>query len=184
MDIRSEEEVRRWISELGARYGRIDVLVNNAGISVAALALMTSGASAEESLRTNVLGTFLVSREAARIMLRRKWGRIINISSIAAEIHMQGSSVYAASKGAITEMAKVLACELAPFSITVNVVAPSLVETEMLASLAPEVVEAYRQALAFKRLCTMDDISGVISFLVSDAASYVTGQVLYLGYVA
>jgi 3-oxoacyl-[acyl-carrier protein] reductase len=90
------------------------VLVNNAGISVAALALMTSGDSAEEALRTNLLGTFLVSRETARIMLRRKWGRIVNISSIAAAIHMPGSSVYAASKAAITEMAKVLARELAP----------------------------------------------------------------------
>jgi 3-oxoacyl-[acyl-carrier protein] reductase len=183
VDVRSEEEVRRWISELGSRYGRIDVLVNNAGISVAALALMTSGDSAADALGTNLLGTFLVSRETARIMLRRKWGRIINVSSIAAAIHMPGSSIYAASKAAITEMAKVLARELAPFSITVNVVAPSIVETGMLKSLAPEVVETYRQALAFKRLCTIDDIGGVISFLASDAASYVTGQVLHLGYV-
>ena len=184
VDIRSEEDVRRWISDVGRRHGRIDVLINNAGVSLPALALMTSGASAEETFRTNVMGTFLVSREVARIMLRRKWGRIINISSIAAALHMPGTSAYAASKGAITEMSKVLARELAPFSITVNVVAPSIVETEMLASLGPEVVEACRQALAIKRLCTLDDISGVISFLASDAASYLTGQVLYLGYVA
>jgi len=184
VDIRSEEEVRRWISALGARHGRIDVLVNNAGVSMPALALMSSGASAEDALRTNVMGTFLVSREVARIMLRRKWGRIINLSSIAAALHMPGTSLYAASKAAITEMSKVLAGELAPFSITVNVVAPSIVETELLASLGPEVVESCRQALAIKRLCTLDDISGVISFLASDAASYVTGQVLYLGYVA
>ena len=169
---------------MGSRHGRIDVLVNNAGVSMPALALMTSGASAEDAFRTNVMGTFLVSREVARIMLRRKWGRIINISSIAAALHMPGTSVYAASKGAITEMSKVLARELAPFSITVNVVAPSIVETEMLASLGPEVVESCRQALAIKRLCSLDDISGVISFLASDAASYLTGQVLYLGYVA
>lgn len=184
VDIRSEEEVRSWISDVGRRHGRIDVLVNNAGVSMPALALMTSGASAEDALRTNVMGTFLVSREVARVMLRRKWGRIINISSMAAALHMPGTSAYAASKGAITEMSKVLARELAPFSITVNVVAPSIVETEMLASLGPEVVESCRQALAIKRLCTLDDISGVISFLASDAASYVTGQVLYLGYVA
>jgi 3-oxoacyl-[acyl-carrier protein] reductase len=184
VDIRSEEEVRRWISDVGRRHGRIDVLVNNAGVSMPALALMTSGASAEDAIRTNVMGTFLVSREVARVMLRRKWGRIINISSMAAALHMPGTSAYAASKAAITEMSKVLACELAPFSITVNVVAPSIVETEMLASLGPEVVESCRQALAIKRLCTLDDIRGVISFLASDAASYVTGQVLYLGYVA
>jgi 3-oxoacyl-[acyl-carrier protein] reductase len=184
VDLRHEEQIRKWVGDLANRHGRVDVLVNNAGVGPAALTLMTSRAQAEDALLTNALGPFFVSREVARIMVRRKRGRIINISSIAVAMHMPGAGAYVASKGALTEFSKVLARELAPFSITVNVVAPALVETEMLGSLAPEVVATYRQALAFKRLCTVEDVGAVIDFLASDAAAYLTGQVLYLGFVA
>jgi 3-oxoacyl-[acyl-carrier protein] reductase len=183
VDIRDEARVRAWVTDVGTRHGRIDVLINNAGICPTGLTLMTTGSMAEDVFRTNVIGTLVASREAIRFMIKRKRGRIVNISSIAEAMHMQGTSAYAGSKAAMVEMARVLAREVAAWSITVNVVAPSIVETDMLAKLSPEAVERCRQALAIQRSCTVDDIWGVTGFLISDAASYVTGQVIYLGYV-
>jgi 3-oxoacyl-[acyl-carrier protein] reductase len=132
----------------------------------------------------NFLGTFLVSREAAKVMVNRKYGRIINIASMVSAIHLEGVSAYAASKSAVIEYSKVLARELSERNITVNVVAPSLVETEMLEKLGDERSERHRRALTIKRNCTVEEIGHVVSFLASPLAACLTGQVLYLGLVA
>ena len=147
------------------------------------LALLTSTALVESTVRTNFVGTFSVCREASKVMLKHKFGRIINISSIAVGLHMEGASVYAASKSATVEFSKVLAKELGPTGITCNVVALSLVETDMTAGLSEEAIERYKEGLAIKRWAAMEDVCNVISFFASPASSYVTGQVINLGFV-
>ena len=183
VDVGNDEQVRQWIRTVARSYGQIDVVVNNAGVGPAALALVTSTDLVESTFRTNFLGTFTVCREAARIMLKRKFGRIINISSMAVGLHMKGASAYVASKSAIVEFSKVLAKELGPTGITCNVVALSLVETDMTAGLGEEVIQCYKEGLAIKRWAAIDDVCNVISFFASPASSYVTGQVIHLGFV-
>jgi len=184
LDVSDESAVRRWIADVARSHQRIDVVVNNAGVSAAVPSLITSGSVAEEVMRINFLGTFLVSREAAKVMIRHRFGRVINIASVACAIHMEGASVYAASKSAVIEYSKVLARELAERNVTVNVVAPSLVETEMLEKLGEEGRERYRRVLTLKRNCTVEEVGHAVSFLASPLSGCLTGQVLYLGLVA
>ncbi|MDA2933357.1 SDR family oxidoreductase [Acidobacteria bacterium AH-259-D05] len=183
VDVGRDEQVQQWISTVARSYGRIDVVINNAGSHLVAFALVTSTDLVESTLRTNFLGTFAVCRESAKVMLKRKFGRIINISSIAVGLHMKGTSAYAASKSAIVEFSKVLAEELGPVGITCNVVALCLLETHMTASLSKEAIEYCEQRLAIKRWATIEDVCNVIFFLASPASSYVTGQVIHLGFV-
>ena len=183
VDVGSDEQVQRWISTVASSYGRIDVVVNSAGVGPAAFALVTTTDLVESTLRTNFLGTFAVCRESAKVMLGRKSGRIINISSIAVGLHTKGASAYVASKGAIVEFSKVLAKELGPAGITCNVVALSLVQTDMTARLSTEAIEYYERNLAIKRWATIEDVYNVISFFAAPASSYVTGQVIHLGFV-
>jgi 3-oxoacyl-[acyl-carrier protein] reductase len=183
LDVSEESAVRRWIVDVARSHQRIDVVVNNAAVHAAAPSLVTAASTAEEVMRINFLGTFLVSREAAKVMIRRSYGRIVNIASMACGVHMEGASAYAASKSAVIEYSKVLARELSERNVTVNVVAPSMVETEMLEKLGEEGSERSRQALTIKRNCTVEEIGHVVSFLASPLAACVTGQVLYLGLV-
>jgi 3-oxoacyl-[acyl-carrier protein] reductase len=183
LDIGEEAAVRSWVRGVGRSHGRIDVVVNNAGISATAPALVTAATTAAEVMRVNFLGSFLVSQEAAKLMVRSRHGRIINIASVACAIHTEGASVYAASKSALIEFSKVLAKELAACDVTVNVVAPSLVETEMLERLGERGSDVSRRALTIKQNCTVEEVAHVVSFLASREASCVTGQVIYLGLV-
>ena len=183
VDVGIDKEVRRWIRDVTSVCGRIDVVVNNAGVGPAALALLTSTDLAESTLRTNFLGTFAVCRESAKVMLKRKFGRIVNLSTIASDLHMQGASAYAASKSAMVEFSKVLARELGPAGITCNVVAVSLLESDMTARLSKEVIERYEERLAIKRWASVEDVCHAISFFASPASGYVTGQVMRLGFV-
>jgi 3-oxoacyl-[acyl-carrier protein] reductase len=183
LDVAEEGAVRRWIGGVARSHGRIDVVVNNAGVLATSPALVTPASTAEEVMRTNFLGAFLVSREAAKVMIRTGYGRIVNIASMACGAHMEGASAYAASKGAVIEYSKVLAKELSERNVTVNVVAPSIVETEMLDKLGEEGSERSRRALTIKRNCTVEEIAHVVAFLASPHAGCLTGQVLYLGLV-
>jgi 3-oxoacyl-[acyl-carrier protein] reductase len=134
-------------------------------------------------MRVNYMGSFFVSREAAKVMVRQKSGRIINTASMACGLHSEGVSAYAASKSAVIEYSKVLAKELAASNVTVNVIAPSMVETDMLDELGEEGRESALQSLTLKRTCSLEEVSHVVAFLASDLAGCLTGQVLYLGLV-
>jgi len=184
VDITDGGGVQSWIDDVLRAFGRIDVVVNNAGMMpVSTLALATPLDVAEETMKTNYLGTFSVCKETAKVMLRRRTGRIINLSTIAVGLHLEGASAYIASKSAVVGFSKVLAKELAPAGTTVNVIAVSLMETEMSASLDQEQRERYREHFAIKRWATIDDICNVVSFLSSPDSGYVTGQVINLGFV-
>jgi 3-oxoacyl-[acyl-carrier protein] reductase len=183
IDIADEKAVQGWVKGVARSHQRIDVLVNNAGDYAQIPAVLTSGETLEKLMRINYMGSFIASREAAKIMVRQKRGRIINMASMACGLHSEGASAYAASKSAVIEYSKVLAKELAESNVTVNVVAPSMVDTGMLEELGEKSRESALQSLTLKRSCSLEEVNHVVTFLASDLAACVTGQVIYLGLV-
>lgn len=184
IDVSEDSDVSKWINGVGRSHRRIDIVVNNAGLlPSAALAMATPQKVVEAAIRTNFLATFSVCREASKIMRQRRFGRIINISTIANALHLEGASAYAASKSAMVEFSKVLAKELAPVGITVNVIAVSFLETDMTAELSQETKERYLNNLTIKRYATTDDVCNVVSFFSGAASGYITGQIVNLGFV-
>ena len=184
MDVGCEKQVWQWVIGVARTHGRLDLVINNAAVlPPSILAMGTSNEVVESAIRTNFLGTYAVCREAAKAMLRHKSGRIINISTIATGMHLEGASAYLASKAAVVEFSKVLAKELALNGITVNVLAISLIETDMIGNLTDEVIKRYEESFAIKRWANIEDVCNVLSFFASPASGYVTGQVIHLGYV-
>jgi 3-oxoacyl-[acyl-carrier protein] reductase len=185
LDVGDERQVVAWIRSVKHNHGRIDVLVSNAGLAPAALLLtMTPGEVLEPLIRTNVLGTYYVCREVAKVMALRRAGRIVTVSSMAVGLHEEGTSAYSASKSAIVEMTKILAKELAPLGITCNVMAPSMIMTDAVKALSKEIAERALAKLTIRRKVTLDEIGNVISFLAAPESSCITGQVIHMGLVS
>ncbi|MDO9100621.1 MAG: 3-oxoacyl-[acyl-carrier-protein] reductase [Caldisericota bacterium] len=166
--------VQRCIREHGA----LDILVTSAGITRDSLIVRMTDEKWNEVIRTNLTGTFNVTRAAAKHMMTRRAGRIVMVSSIVGLSGNAGQANYAASKAGVIALAKSVAKELAPRGVTVNVVAPGFVETEMTAVLDSEAVSRYLASIPIKRAGTPLDVAQAVAFLVSDEASYITGQVL------
>lgn len=183
IDVTDEAAVQGWIRAVTRSHQRIDVVINNAAEYAQTPTVLTPGSTLERLMRINYMGSFFVSREAAKVMVRQQGGRIINMASMACGLHSEGVSAYAASKSAVIEYSKVLAKELAASEVTVNVVAPSMVETDMLSELGEKARESALQSLTLKRSCSLDEVCHVVRFLASDLAACMTGQVLYLGLV-
>jgi 3-oxoacyl-[acyl-carrier protein] reductase len=184
IDIGDEKQVRSWTKSIKRTYGHLDVLVCNAGLAPAALLMLETPADVLESvLRTNVGGTYYVCREAAKIMLLQRSGRIITVSSMAVGLHEEGTSAYSASKSAVVEMTKIMAKELAAFGITCNVLAPSMYITEAVDVLGATVTARALDKLTIKRTLTIEEICNVISFFAAPESSCITGQVLHMGLV-
>ena len=181
VDVGDAESVAQGFAQVRKRFGAIDILVNNASVLTSQYALILPASSAEAMLSTNVLGSFLVAREAAKLMRKRKWGRIINISSMAARLQPAGDAVYAASKAAMEVLANVMAREFAPFNITCNTLGITAIETDMLAALPADKIDAIIAALPLPRKAVADDILNVIDFFASERSSYITAQTVYLG---
>jgi 3-oxoacyl-[acyl-carrier protein] reductase len=181
VDVHDEAQVRAMMRSIADRHGRLDVLVNNAGIASINHSLLMPVAVVDRILDTNVTGVFLVSRQAARLMKRNNYGRIVNIGSVAAQLRIEGEAMYAASKTAMLTFTQIFAREVAPFGITCNVVAPTPVETDLIRSVPKEKIDRLVEALAIKRLGTFDDIANAVDFFASRKSDYVTGQVIYLG---
>jgi len=164
------------VSEWGN--GRIDVLVNNAGITRDNLLAKISDENLDAVLNVNLKGTFYMMRGVSRIMLRNKYGRIINMSSVVGVIGNAGQVNYAASKAAVIGMTKSLARELASRKITVNAVAPGMIETDMTSVLLEARKEKILEEIPFKAMGQPEDVANVVAFLAGDEASYITGQVI------
>jgi 3-oxoacyl-[acyl-carrier protein] reductase len=158
--------------------GSLDIVVSNAGIARDALLVRMTDDKWETVLRTNLTGAFNVTRAAARYMLSRKTGRIVLISSVVGLGGNAGQANYAASKAGVIALAKTAAKELGSRGITVNVVAPGFVETDMTSALDNGVVSSYLASIPLKRAGTPGDIAKAVAFLASDEAAYITGQVL------
>jgi 3-oxoacyl-[acyl-carrier protein] reductase len=184
VDVGDEKQVRNWIRSIKHAYGHLDVLVCNAGLAPAALLMLETPAEVLNAvLHTNVTGTYNVCREAAKMMLLQRSGRIITISSMAVGLHENGTSAYSASKSAVTEITKIMAKELAPFGITCNVMAPSMYVTDAVNALGASVAARALDKLTIKRTLTIEEICNVISFFAAPESSAITGQVIYMGLV-
>ncbi|WP_298817370.1 SDR family NAD(P)-dependent oxidoreductase [Chloroflexus sp.] len=181
VDVSNEGQVRAMLSAIQRRHGRLDIAINNAGIAAMNHALLTPAETASRILDVNVLGSFLVCREAAKLMRRRNYGRIVNFSTIAVPLRLEGEALYAAAKSAIEMLTRVLAREFAPFGITVNAIGPTPIETDLIRGVPQEKLQHIIDSLAIRRFGTFADVANVIDFFVNPASDYITGQVIYLG---
>lgn len=180
-DVTDEADVKALIGHIQRTYGRLGVAINNAGVASMNHSLLTPLATVERVLATNVTGTFLVAREAAKLMQRRGGGRIVNLTSVAVPMQLDGEAIYAASKSAVETLTRVLARELAPFGITCNAVGPSPIATDLIENVPADKIDRVVERLAIKRLGRHEDVANVVDFFVRPESDYITGQVLYLG---
>jgi 3-oxoacyl-[acyl-carrier protein] reductase len=181
MDICDEAEVKKLFTEIRTTYGGLDALINNAAIGSMNHALLTPYGITRRILETNVLGTFLMCREGAKLMMKRKTGRIVNFGSIASPLKLEGEAVYAASKAAVVSLTQILAREYAEFGITVNAVGPTAVKTDLIAAVPEEKIQKLIGRQALRRYTEFADITNVIDFYLKPESGFITGQVLFLG---
>jgi len=177
-DVVSRQDADRLVDTARERFGRIDILVNNAGITRDGLLVRMKDADWDEVIGVNLRGAFLMMRAVSKTMVRQRSGRIINIASTAGAMGNAGQVNYSAAKAGLIGMTKAAARELAHWGILVNAVAPGLIETDMTAAMSAEARESMAAAIPLGRAGQPADVAGVVVFLLSDAAAYVTGQVL------
>lgn len=181
LEIADEPAVVAMVREVVRRHGRIDGLLNNAGIAAMNHALLTPASVAQQIMATNFHGTFLFCREVAKAMVRVKAGRIVNFTTVATPLRLEGEALYAASKAAVESFTQVLARELGATGVTVNAVGPTPVPTDLIKKVPAAKLEALLARQAIRRLGTVDDVANVVDFFLSARSEFVTGQVLYLG---
>jgi 3-oxoacyl-[acyl-carrier protein] reductase len=181
VDVADEKPVVQMISDVRRRFGRIDVLLNNAGIAAMNHILTTPFKTVDNVFRTNVFGTFLFLREAAKVMIKQKQGRIVNFATVAAPLRLEGEAVYAASKAAVVTLTEIASRELGQFNITVNAVGPSPIKTDLIKNVPKNKLDALLERQAIKRFGEMQDIINVIDFFIDEKSDYITGQTIYLG---
>lgn len=177
LDVSDERAVVDMIREIN----KIDILINNAGIASMNHFLTTSFESVKKVFSTNFFGTFLFSREVGKIMMRQKFGRIVNYTTVASALRLEGEAIYAASKSAIENLTQTLSKELAPFNITVNAIGPTPVKTDLIKAVPQDKIDALLEKQAIKRLGNFEDIKNVIDFYIDEKSEFITGQILYLG---
>jgi len=163
-----------------AKVEGIDILVNNAGITRDKLFLRMSLQDWEEVLKVNLTGTFLVTQNALKKMLKQRWGRIVNLSSVVGFTGNVGQVNYATTKAGLIGFTKSLAKELAPRNVLVNAVAPGFIETDMTAVLSEDIKEQYKKQIPMGRFGSPEEVANVVLFLVSDLANYITGEVIHV----
>jgi 3-oxoacyl-[acyl-carrier protein] reductase len=181
VDIADESQVKAMFASIQKHHGRLDILINNAGIAAMNHVLLTPGKTVDRIMNTNLRGTFLTCREGAKLMQKRHYGRIINFSTIAVPMSIEGEAIYAASKSAVVRFSKVVARELAEFGITCNVIGPTPIETDLIRSVPAEKIDKIVNGLAIKRMGRFEDVANVIDFFIKPESDYITGQVIYLG---
>lgn len=178
VDVSNTEELENAIEALHKRLGRLDILVNNAGIAIDQLLLRVKPQDLEKTFATNVSGTLFATKAAIRIMMRARYGRVVNLSSVVAEAGNPGQAVYSASKAAIIGLTKTLAREYASRGVTVNCVAPGFIDTDMTSALSPEQQKSIIEQTPVGRVGKPEEIAAAVLYLVSEEAGYVTGQVI------
>ena len=179
-DLSNHDEIDGLVKEAEDKLGHIDILVNNAGITDDNLFLRMSDDQWSKVININLSSTFKITKAAVKGMVKRRYGRIINISSVIGVLGGAGQANYSASKAAIIGMSKSLAQELGSRSITVNCIAPGFIETNMTSELNDSRRDEILKSIVLKRLGLPNDISGAVSYLASDSASYITGQTLHI----
>jgi 3-oxoacyl-[acyl-carrier protein] reductase len=178
IDLSSADSIKESFARTLKEKGRIDVLVNNAGITRDGLAVRMKPADWDAVLRTNLDGSFLCIQQVLMGMMKNRWGRIINVTSVVGQAGSPGQANYAASKAGLIGLTKALAQEVASRNITVNAVAPGYVATDMTKDLPDELKQSIMTRIPLARMGTPEDVAGAVKFLAGDNASYITGQIL------
>lgn len=178
MDVSNEDEVKTQIKRAIAQLGKIDILVNNAGITRDQLVMRMKRADWDAVLNTNLTSAYLCIQQVIPTMLKQRWGRIINISSVFGQMGQAGQANYAASKAGLIGLTMAIAREVASRNITCNAVAPGFIETSMTAALSEEFKQNAVKQIPLGRVGTSEDVASAVTFLASEEASYITGQVL------
>lgn len=182
LDVSDEQAVKKMYSEIRHTHGRLDVLINNAGVDLSfAPILLVPYKSALKTVEINLLGTFLMSREAAKIMMKNSFGRIINFSSMLVKHEIKGTAIYTASKSAIISFTRVMAKEVYGYNITCNIIAPSAIKTDLMDSVDKEVLKDILKRNAIQELCKTEDISNTIDWFIKTTSNSITGQIIYMG---
>ena len=177
-DVADVASVTALVDNVEKAFGQLDILVNNAGLTRDNILFRLKDDDWDSVLDANLRGAFVAIRAASRGMMKRRWGRIINIASVVGIIGNKGQANYAASKAGLIGLTKSVAKELASRNILINAVAPGFIETDMTAAMTPEARETLSQQIPLERLGTPNDVAATVAFLASEYASYVTGQVL------
>jgi len=175
-DVASPEDVGALFEGVGEALGQVEILVNNAGLTRDNLMMRMKEVEFDEVLRTNLKGTYLCTRAALRPMIRARWGRIVNVSSVVGLVGNAGQANYAASKAGIIGFTKSVAREVAQRGITANVVAPGYVETELTGSLSDDIKDQIRGQIPAGRFAEAEEVAEVVAFLAGEGAGYLTGQ--------
>ncbi len=178
MDLGKRETIVDAVTRAMTEFGRIDILVNNAGVTKDGLAVRMKAADWESVLQTNLSGAFYVTQQVLPGMMRERWGRIVNISSVVGETGNPGQANYVASKAALIGLTKSLAQELGSRNITVNAVAPGFIETDMTHGLTAELKQKMIDQTPLRRIGSAQDVANAVKFLVGDEANFITGHVL------
>jgi 3-oxoacyl-[acyl-carrier protein] reductase len=178
LDVADEEQIKSVIKAAIAQFGKIDILVNNAGITRDQLVMRMKRADWDSVLQTNLTSAYLSIQQVIGSMLKQRWGRIINISSVFGQMGQAGQANYAASKAGLIGLTMAIAREVGSRNITCNAIAPGFIETAMTAALGDEFKQNAVKQIPLGRVGTPADVAGAIAFLASDDASYITGHVL------
>jgi 3-oxoacyl-[acyl-carrier protein] reductase len=180
-DVADEVAVKAMFSDIRKNYGRLDNLINNAGIASMNHSILTPLKTVHRVLDTNVVGTFLLCRESAKLMQKKRYGRIINFATVATPLKLEGEAIYAASKAAVITLTQIMAKEFGEYGITVNAIGPTPVQTDLIKSVPKEKLNSLLDRQAIKRFGQFHDISNVIDFFLQVESNFVTGQVIFLG---
>lgn len=181
VDVGSTDAVIQGFAALRQVSDSIQIVVNNAAVLTSQYSMIMPPAAAQSMVNVNLLGTFMVSREAAKMMRKRKWGRIINIGSMAASLEPVGDSIYAACKAGLSTLANVMAKEFASMNVTCNTLGINAIESDMLAQLPRDKIDAIIAGLPVPRMSKADDILNIIDFFAAERSSQVTAQTVFLG---
>ena len=179
-DLSDPEAAQSMMKDIKAKHGRLDVLVNNAGVCVDQLVMLAKEDAFDKMFSTNMKSIFVMSKFASRLMLKQKWGRIVNITSVVGHMGNPGQSLYSSTKGAVTAFTKSIASELASVGITCNCIAPGFIKTAMTDKLNDEQKAGLMERIPMKRMGTPEDIASAVGFLVSDSAAYISGTTIHV----
>jgi 3-oxoacyl-[acyl-carrier protein] reductase len=181
LDVSDEKKVVLMLRDCIKNHHKIDVLINNAGIASMNHLLLTSLASVKNVINTNFVGTFLFLRETAKCMMKNNYGRIINFSTVAVPLNLEGEAIYASSKAAIETLTKISAKELSNYDITVNSIGPAPILTDLIRVVPKVKIDELIKNQAIKKFAQFEDVINVINFYISKESNLITGQTIYLG---
>lgn len=181
VDIEKEKEIKEALKLVRKKYGYIDILINNAGIASMNHFLLTPTETARKVMDINYFGTFIMCREATKLLRKSSNPRIINFSTVAVPINLAGEAAYSASKAAVESLTKVLSKELADYNIRVNAIGPVPIKTSLISGVPEDKLEELLKQQAIKRFGKKSDVMNVINFFIKPESDFITGQIIYLG---